>query len=784
MDNGPSHLDPQGKNIPVDVPRELDFLKGIRTSGVDTTEMEQMLFSDIAEYNRRKRLLMNYQLHAIDRSFDNGTDDINEDISLSFTDEAPSIRTDTENEGFLDLTEKEVIPGSADKGSPSNIVAMDKGQSRGTDSFSDNAGRKVRSNGRSIDNSSIRTSRKRMGLFIIISLSIVVMILLSYTAYLFLNDDDEEGISSKITSDFTISDSAPSSGTLVVLAARFSEAGTVYGWTIFPQDYSIRSGSINGENIELFFKKAGTFRVDLEVKFKGSRESSNKFIFVSERTFVISRERFSDRAGYNISGNLYIENINSVLRTNDMLSYKRMFLNYGTEGNDPALSTTGNRLMMSKDGLGTEYLTLERGSVQKLNFEGYLERPNGMRSPLIGSTNIEQRTWIDIYNKRPTKMVTTTRTDLQFQAIAGTTVDYKVNEFGTMYNDLEADLREFRIEDISEGRDMRVGMQGITRWVDNDLEWEAVEVDIIGQRPALKLDLTMSSSDLKDLDLKEFGLSLWLSNDLPLALRSVINISSENDVPAPYRLNHFQEMVFFEAGTEALIYGDINAKHDLFIRADEVFPELSSEFHNGWTYYPNIGNMTSTIPTGFTAQDAISKFEDSPDFKAYKRSNPSLYGIISNYSNFDNKEQWRFSLAERGDKLAWNQSVRRTEMDLGFPDDVEPVDLARTDLGNVLTYSGAEHSLKQLLSKLEQPFSLLTFGTSSPSQSTIIDTSQSSIGTRVDMRYPMIGLINPGLVGKLPICLYVESFDGSFKVGLDMTNGQLAFVTSAQVIKV
>ncbi|MCU0799450.1 MAG: hypothetical protein MUC62_07240 [Candidatus Thermoplasmatota archaeon] len=745
--------------------------------------MERLLFSDITEYNRRKRLLMNYQPHDIEGSTVINSYDLHQDASLSTANEDHSTLPENDREEVLDLTERTRPETSIIKGPTSKVGDVIKRPSTEGSSFS----AKAEPIGPSVERIKVsRTSKlsRKKGIFLIIApLSIVIMVILGYTTYLLLDEEADNGSGSNPISDFTISDSAPSSGTLVSLTAKSIETGTTYSWTIFPEDYSIRSGSVKERNIQLFFRKAGTYRVDLEVAFKGNKVSTNKFISVSERTFVISRERFSDKAGYNISGNLLIENIDSILRTKDMLSYKRMFLTYKTDGNDPALSTTGSELVNSKDGLGTEYPNLERGSVQNLRFEGYLERPNGMRSPLIGSSNIEQRTWIDIYNKRPTKMATSTKTDLQFQAIAGTTVDYRVNERGTIYNDLGSDLRELRVEDISEGRDMRVGMQGDIRWGVNDLEWEAIEVDIIGQRPALRLDLKLSTSDLKDLDLKEFGLSLWLSNDLPLAVRSVMNISSENDVATPYRLNHFQEMAFFEAGAKSLIYGDISTKHDMYVSADEVFPEISSEFHNGWTYVPDTGNMTSTIPTGFTAQDAISRFVDSPEFKAYKRSNPSLYGTISNYSSYGNKEQWRFSMAEKGDKLAWNQTVRRTEMDLGFPDDVEPVDLHRSDIGSILTYSGSEHCLKQLLTKLEQPYAILSFGKSTPSESDRIDTSGSSLETRVDMRYPMVGLINPGLIEKLPICFYVVGFDGSYKIGLDMTNGQLAFVTTTQVIK-
>ncbi|MCK7483202.1 MAG: hypothetical protein M0C28_43735 [Candidatus Moduliflexus flocculans] len=136
--------------------------------------------------------------------------------------------------------------------------------------------------------------------------------------------------------------------------------------------YPIRLGQ-RKEHPALFQESEVLHRVDTEVTFKGNEVSTNKFISVSERTFVISRERFSDKAGYNISGNLLIENIDSILRTKDMLSYKRMFLTYKTDGNDPALSTTGSELVNSKDGLGTEYLNLERGSVQDLRLRVILK---------------------------------------------------------------------------------------------------------------------------------------------------------------------------------------------------------------------------------------------------------------------------------------------------------------------------------------------------------------------------------------------------------------------------
>ena len=118
-------------------------------------------------------------------------------------------------------------------------------------------------------------------------LTIVLILIITYVTYLFLDNDEDGNEGKELNAEFLISDSSPSSGGLVTLDANFKEQGSKCEWTIFPEYHVVTHLSPMQDSVKLYFKRAGTYRVDLRISYEGKTATTFKFIDVTERIVLV-----------------------------------------------------------------------------------------------------------------------------------------------------------------------------------------------------------------------------------------------------------------------------------------------------------------------------------------------------------------------------------------------------------------------------------------------------------------------------------------------------------------
>ena len=102
--------------------------------------------------------------------------------------------------------------------------------------------------------------------------------------------------------------------------------------------------------------------------------------------------------------------------------------------------------------------------------------------------------------------------------------------------------------------------------------------------------------------------------------------------------------------------------------------------------------------------------------------------------------------------------------------------MSKSDISTILTYSGAEESVKQIMGEIDSDVLRDLYGVPEPGSSHVIDLEDYALMTVAENPYPNIGMINPSIVESIPYCLVIKAVDNSFELGLDMCTGQICYL--------
>ena len=528
--------------------------------------------------------------------------------------------------------------------------------------------------------------------------------------------------------------------------------------------------------ISLFFEQPASYDITLIVTRGSLIGNTSSNIEVQPTDITLERERFQDSAEYNIEGHLRLDHIDRMVNSKDLMAYNTYDTDFWTTETNPMTTSISSSVVNSIDGLGNTYSHIKRSTTEVLKMSGYLETEAGYRSTITGSTSLDQISYVDIYTKRPTSLISDVNYDFSIQAFTGGNFKYVTSEKVWTYPSLDDSFAELSIEDISPERNITFGDSGSTLWGSYDLNWKAVNYDIIMGITSLKLDLSLDTQTMNRLSLLEMEMSIWIGDGVPQIMKMILNISSERNIQTPYVLDYSQEMSSYSEGDNVIIFGDIQYQHGSITKINEVYSDLDDQFHSNWEMVPIFGTMYSSIPEDFTAEDALEKFTDNPNYRNFVRTRSDPFALISNFTIKLDKDQWKFSIGDSGDDRCWNQTVIRETNTPGLTSRINPVMVTRDDIGEILTYSGGEVALKRILSSVNREGAIAIFGISSVPTEEKIDLERFSIGTMADMPHPIVGFVNPTLGEKIDYGMFVSSADGRIEAVLDMTSGQLSYV--------
>ncbi|MGA1819532.1 MAG: hypothetical protein ACMUHU_00835 [Thermoplasmatota archaeon] len=773
----------------LDVGKEMEFLEVLGSAGLDTEGMKDLLFTDIDGYRQKREQLVEFYnneiLPDIDRAgMDIEAPEFDEDLLLygapisedhfvtgseddiSLSDNIDGSDHVSDDEDLLDLSSDDDKFKGPDTGiKPGQMEEMIEASPTADDGVRDSEGIGPHGAGR-------RDHRWfYYGITIFIALTLI-----GVGSYLYLSRPTEEnGRTEELTAEFRISDMDPIAGSVLNLSAEFDDPDAAFKWEIIPGDYRIVSGRLVDPSIEVYFTKPETYRIDLRVIKNGEEVKENKFLGVGNRQIAIERERYGDNARYDVLGHLTIENVDDMIEKKDVYVFETLDVDFWTEKANPMTMSISQDIEDGKDGLGVEYARLERRTDEFLRFSGSVSMKSGENPTVTGHTTISQQNHVDLFNQRTFRTFSDTTTHVSIPLTSAVPIDYDMEESMMLYPSLDRQSSEFRIEDIKEDRNISIGEEGIARWGPYDLTWSATEVEIIFGRPSLMVTFLMDQATKRELDIEEFRMVHWISSDIPASVRMVLNATTRDNIDHPTTIDLEQEMVGFTRGDEFVIYGSSQHRHETLTRVDEVYPGLEQEFSSDWDMIPGLGGFDSSIPTGMAPVPSLDLVLESREYALWSSNKDDLTVSYSNFSRFGGRETWGFNIVEPEEEWGWKANVTNNNQ-TGFLSKVTPISISRSQLGFVLSFSGGEYALKELLYQLDRASIGKIYGKAKPLAEDDIRLNLYSISTRVDHPYPRVGLVDPSLGGSIPYCMVVESFDGTLEVGLDMTNGQIAYV--------
>ncbi|MGA1847776.1 MAG: hypothetical protein ACMUHB_00415, partial [Thermoplasmatota archaeon] len=781
--------------------REIEILKTFENEGLNIDGMEELLFTDIETY-RQKRADLLFSLE-VEREplFDDdllvfGPDDEPEEELLLYG--APPVEDESMTEFPSDMIgeESHQMERKMDvQGQQAQIDSKPKKET--TPAPTGIPGKGVEGSAPRSDVSIVpektkkveKLSSKEQGLgkrgFVAIFVVLIILFIGTSGSYLlFLRNGSDENGDTPLTAEFSVSEIHPIAGDIVNLTGKMErmEGGVTYQWSIQPADYTVVKGNLRSRSVELYFREMGNFRVDLKTARGGDEETFNLYMDVSNRDVIIERERYGDVGSYDLDGNLHLENIDELLGSRETYDYDTLDVRFFTDENNPMETSILDRREKGMDGLGSQYQKLTRKTDQFIRFSGTVTGQESQSAGISGNSRTVQSNDIDLFNKRPFRTQTDVVSHFVIPVKDGITWEYDVAESVTLFPDLTQEGSDLRIEDIAEGRTLSLEDQGIAKWGKYDLSWETRQVQRIGGRTAIMVEFFMDPATKNELDIDEFSMLQWIADDIPVPVRVMTNITSSNDILHPYVLDFDQILVDFTGGSDVVIYGSVDHRHDsiAYIYEKTGMEELSSEFHSNWAMIPDTGNMATSIPLDFLPGDALDTAINDQNFKLWSANKPDILVIGSNITKVGGLDKWTFILAEPDEEGGWESKVIGSNAQ-GIPSKVLPVDIGRPDIGSVMTYSGAEYVLKKLLPDMDQDSTTRIYGKSQPANEDKIRFTELSMGTRVDSPYPRSGFVDPSLSGSIEYCLIIEALDGSLEVGLDMENGQLAYIRTTSV---
>lgn len=779
----------------VDVVTEMEYINILKDAGFDTDGIMDLLFADIEKYRRKRRTLIatyNERLGPTDTrdlSDIGKKDQDSEELLLLGTplkEKGPRGEFDTEialagdmgtvsdideDEDLLDLTSPEQEEIGYSGRSPEHVHASEtKTVSRPPSVKTE---KELSTSGHG----------KRSHIFFYAGVFAVILIMIiAAGSYLYLvkngNDTEKEH---ELSADFTISDLYPMAGTIVNLTAELKDTTASYKWEIQPENYIIISGDETMDDVELYFTLPGTYEVVLSVTRSGEIEDENKILEIFDREVTIERERYGDSARYDVEGHVMIENIDDMIEKKDIYTFETLDMDFWTEDANPMTVSITENIDKGRDGLAVEYDRLERRSEQFLRFSGTVSMKSGEEPAITGYSSISQMNHVDLFYQRSFRTLSNTITHVAIPVTSSYTIEYDMQESLVLYPSLHRQSNDFRIEDMTEDRMLSAGDSGSVEWGPFGLTWSADEIEIVMGAPSMKVSFFMDGSTKRELDIEEFNMVQWIADDIAVPVRLNLDITTIQDVEHPSSLQVHQQMISFDKGAEPVLYGLSDHRHDPYTRVDAIYPEFEEEFRNDWDMLPELGGRTSSIPSDIGPQTALDKVTSSREYALWSSTKTDLIVSYSNFSRFYGSDGWTIHIVEPGEEWGWKSNVT-SDNESGLLGRVSPVTLSRSDLESLLTYSGAEGAMKYLLSDIDSEAAGDIYGKSEPGPTDPIRLSEHSISTRVDHPYPRIGLIDPNLGGSIPYCMIIGSFDGSLEVGLDMTNGQIAFIRTRNLI--
>jgi len=478
----------------------------------------------------------------------------------------------------------------------------------------------------------------RWGTFKMVMAAAVVIIVLSAAYYTILS---RGGQNKKVVLLPYIDASATEcyAGEVVTLDAtrtfiRSSVKEIELNWIIVPEDYRILEGDLNSEVIKLYFTHSGSYNVTLMASHGEVLKEYSVRIEVDPITITVERLRWGDEYRYYTEGNVSLHDSEGIeyLFEEGLLEITDATLHFwNPPGEEDRITLEGDGGILVQNGFGQEAWALNLHLNQYLEISGEATVNGGEGViPISGQQTYRQDKYVDLYYRHPFKVVSDTFIDMSFlisgQSVQRTysidDVEYPSTELADVLLSLDA-VKESRVFEEDEDGFFTVG--GYT------YQWRIVGTERVGERPCFKMEIKLERELVERLGLEDYHIFVWLGNYIPVPVK-VNTTFTAAEGSTSYSVELKRTLEDYQPGDFVVLFGQQSAYHPLVEDISELKPAYRGEKYPYGGLSPGQGNMSSSVPEGFTLDDIFTTLEEKSRYRQFMTLHPSARLAYANIS--------------------------------------------------------------------------------------------------------------------------------------------------------
>jgi hypothetical protein len=556
--------------------------------------------------------------------------------------------------------------------------------------------------------------------------------------------------------------------------------GVVYSET----SDSAPDGKFDGKTSHTY-EEEGDYTVRLIVRDEDNMEgTASSQIEITELIVTIPLEKIGDDYTYDLNGSVDVENQEGLWTGSSgtqSITLKKVHIDYEGEMISKIEETTAK-----EDGFGETHQTLKRYNYEDVTLSGHVsgtattQTPTGpVEVPLNnlpiqdGELDVQEWSYVDL----TTKKVIQSYIDSHFEISAGSEFIVTSDDEIRSYSNLREESAVLNIEDLSEDRTFKVGDGHTDKIGDISYTWEVESVTNIKGYPSLGIQVDIDRTTKDRNNIREFDMWLWITNDIPL----------------PIRTNIYTKIV--QDGTTTIIEYNNEIQENGFTRGVQDIPYESCSVITPDGHYhlrnpgfefvdwdaeddiPDMGGNTSSLDS-FLPQDAIDFAKtNSGGLQGYLGAHSEAYIINGYYNETQGNPLWNLTFGEEGDESGYYAVVEDTGGGSYTINDDSEVSVSEirnstSDFDKILSFSASEQVFERDSDIYDSAFD--------PQGVTFHEGI--SYGARANIIYPSISITISLTIERAEYGYYLEKVyeGGSFSSAVDAMNGQLIYVWKHQ----
>jgi hypothetical protein len=634
--------------------------------------------------------------------------------------------------------------------------------------------------------------------FAVIVVGILIMVTLWYMMYTQEPTDGNgngNGEILPITAVITVDKSSGISGETFNFNAQDSDGEiSAYKW-VFDADFRILSGSESSIFVTGYFAPTQAAQEDYTVTLtvedaNGQVDTETITITINTIEVSVSEEKLDDSAKYRVNGNITVTNSKGEIASFSQdtgiealgdvdISIDKIVMNFENESNDP-MTTQISESAQAEDGYMAFHDVYSRQIHQNLDVKGYMhavikstisEYEDDLQ--IDGSIQSDEESFTDYTTGLAIKMETTNDLSLTSTIQDPRTISLPIqsNDVLTSYPDLRQTPTRLRLNDLSD-EPIKLGDRDTVVYGTIAYSWYAASADQVLGNPALKLEFHLDSGTLKDNNIDEFYLNLWLGNNKPVALKSEMHVKfkmDDNDIT----LNYANRLIEYLEGTKSISSNVCNeavsGSYHYYPKYSDLDSKLDSEFTSNWNFLPNLTTTNLDHSFGdYPPDKAINDVLPLFGVNSYLTNHPDAY-VTSGYLNrTEGQLIWNLTFGTKGSSEGYNVRIGESgvieESSIEISEPLNSTD----EFWPLLTFAGSEYIFKAID---DDDINSNIFSADK------INFDEVSYGVNTGLSYPTVDFTSVSNLQtqKLSYFALREKVDGWFSTAVDGETGQLLF---------